>query len=87
MGFIAGAPQYLEHACDSPFMIMTFQVRPEKRAVIPGVTHVDGSVRVQALEEEIRRHFAVSYVFLVSSGTAAMTALAVPLLLAMRRRS
>jgi perosamine synthetase len=28
---------------------------------------------VRALEEEIRRHFAVRYVFLVSSGTAALT--------------
>ena len=28
---------------------------------------------VQALEEQIRQHFGVRYVFLVSSGTAAMT--------------
>jgi carbamoyltransferase len=47
------APEYLESAYDSPFMILTAQVRPEKRAVIPSVTHVDGSARPQTVEEEI----------------------------------
>ena len=47
------APEYLESAYDSPFMILTAQVRPEKRAVIPSVTHVDGSARPQTVEQEI----------------------------------
>jgi carbamoyltransferase len=47
------AGEYLEHACDSPFMILTNPVRPEKRDVIPSVTHVDGSARPQTVEEEI----------------------------------
>lgn len=47
------APEYLESAYDSPFMILTAQVRPEKRAVIPSVTHVDGSARPQTVEKEI----------------------------------
>jgi carbamoyltransferase len=47
------APDYLESAYDSPFMILTAQVRPEKRAVIPAVTHVDGSARPQTVEREI----------------------------------
>jgi len=47
------AGEYLEHACDSPFMILTSPVRPEKRAVIPSVTHVDGSARPQTVEKEI----------------------------------
>lgn len=47
------APDYLESAADSPFMILTAQVRPEKRAVIPSVTHVDGSARPQTVEKEI----------------------------------
>jgi carbamoyltransferase len=47
------APEYLESAYDSPFMILTAQVRPEKRAVIPAVTHVDGSARPQTVEKEI----------------------------------
>jgi carbamoyltransferase len=47
------AGEYLESAGDSPFMILTAQVRPEKRAVIPSVTHVDGSARPQTVEKEI----------------------------------
>ena len=47
------AGEYLETASNSPFMILTAQVRPEKRAVIPAVTHVDGSARPQTVEKEI----------------------------------
>ena len=47
------APEYLESAYDSPFMILTAQVRPEKRSVIPSVTHVDGSARPQTVEQQI----------------------------------
>jgi len=47
------APAFLESAYDSPFMILTAQVRPEKRSVIPAVTHVDGSARPQTVEREI----------------------------------
>jgi carbamoyltransferase len=47
------APEYLESAYDSPFMILTAQVRPEKRSVIPSVTHVDGSARPQTVEKDI----------------------------------
>ncbi|PYT48609.1 MAG: carbamoyltransferase [Acidobacteria bacterium] len=47
------AGEYLESATDSPFMIVTAQVRPEKRSVIPAVTHVDGSARPQTVEKEI----------------------------------
>jgi carbamoyltransferase len=47
------APEYLESSYDSPFMILTAQVRPEKRDIIPSVTHVDGSARPQTVEKEI----------------------------------
>ncbi|HKW65420.1 MAG TPA: carbamoyltransferase C-terminal domain-containing protein [Candidatus Acidoferrum sp.] len=47
------ASEYLENATHSPFMILTAQVRPEKRGVIPSVTHVDGSARPQTVEKEI----------------------------------
>jgi carbamoyltransferase len=47
------AGEYLESATDSPFMILTAQVRPEKRSVIPSVTHVDGSARPQTVEKEV----------------------------------
>src|SRR6267154_1797999 len=45
--------EYLEYACDSPYMILTNPVRPEKRAIIPSVTHVDGSARPQTVEKDI----------------------------------
>jgi carbamoyltransferase len=47
------APDFVESATDSPFMILTAQVRAEKRAVIPAVTHVDGSARPQTVEKEV----------------------------------
>jgi carbamoyltransferase len=47
------AGDFLESATDSPFMILTAQVRQEKRPVIPAVTHVDGSARPQTVEKEI----------------------------------
>jgi carbamoyltransferase len=47
------AGEYLEYACDSPFMILTNPVKPEKRGIIPSVTHVDGSARPQTVEKDI----------------------------------
>ena len=46
------ANEFLESATDSPFMVLTAQVRPEKRAVIPAVTHADGSARPQTVERD-----------------------------------
>lgn len=47
------AGEYIESATDSPFMILTAQVKPEKRNVIPAVTHVDGSARPQTVERDV----------------------------------
>jgi carbamoyltransferase len=47
------AGEYIESATDSPFMILTAQVRPDKRNVIPAVTHVDGSARPQTVERNV----------------------------------
>jgi carbamoyltransferase len=47
------AGEYIESATDSPFMILTAQVKPEKRSVIPSVTHVDGSARPQTVERDV----------------------------------
>jgi carbamoyltransferase len=43
---------YFEGAVTDPFMIQVYPVRPEKRALIPAVTHVDGSGRLQTVSRE-----------------------------------
>jgi carbamoyltransferase len=47
------AADFVESATDSPFMILTAQVRADKRGVIPAVTHVDGSARPQTVERDV----------------------------------
>jgi len=42
---------YFVDAVHDPFMIQVYPVRPEKRGVIPAVTHVDGSGRLQSVSE------------------------------------
>jgi carbamoyltransferase len=44
-------PQWFETDDDVPFMMQVFQIRAEKRAAIPAVTHVDGSGRLQTVHE------------------------------------
>lgn len=44
--------EYFVGAVPDPFMIQVYQVRPDKRAVIPAVTHVDGSGRLQTVSRE-----------------------------------
>jgi carbamoyltransferase len=48
------APEYFDvtPGQDLPFMLLVPQVRPDKRGVIPAVTHQDGTGRVQTLTEE-----------------------------------
>ncbi|HEV2172831.1 MAG TPA: carbamoyltransferase C-terminal domain-containing protein [Nitrospira sp.] len=50
--------QYYDKAQPSPFMTMTYQVKPEKRAVIPAPTHVDGSGRVQTVNASTQPLYA-----------------------------
>jgi carbamoyltransferase len=44
--------EYFEKDYPDPFMIKVYPVRPEKRSVIPAVTHVDGSGRLQTVRKE-----------------------------------
>ncbi|HYL60433.1 MAG TPA: carbamoyltransferase C-terminal domain-containing protein, partial [Candidatus Acidoferrales bacterium] len=43
------AGDYFTQSYPSPFMLMAYAVRPEKRAEIPATTHVDGSGRLQTV--------------------------------------
>jgi carbamoyltransferase len=40
---------YFDQEYPDPFMTMVYAVRPEKRSVIPAVTHVDGTGRLQSV--------------------------------------
>ncbi|HSH40018.1 MAG TPA: carbamoyltransferase C-terminal domain-containing protein [Chthoniobacterales bacterium] len=44
--------EWFEQDDDVPFMMEVFQIRPEKRAAIPAVCHVDGSGRLQTVHRE-----------------------------------
>jgi len=44
--------EWFETDDDVPFMMQVFQIRQEKRASIPAVTHVDGSGRLQTVTRE-----------------------------------
>jgi carbamoyltransferase len=44
--------EWFEQEDDVPFMMQVFQVREEKRTLIPAVTHVDGSGRLQTVHRE-----------------------------------
>ncbi len=41
--------EWFEEDADVPFMMQVYQIRQEKRALIPAVTHVDGSGRLQTV--------------------------------------
>src|SRR5262249_12248694 len=62
--------EYFVDAVPDPFMVQVYPVRPDKRGVIPAVTHVDGSGRLQTVSpdtnprywrliEAFRRHTGV----------------------------
>jgi carbamoyltransferase len=42
---------------DVPFMTQVYQIRPEKRPVIPAVTHVDGSGRLQTVHRDTNERY------------------------------
>jgi carbamoyltransferase len=44
--------EYFEKRYPSPFMLLTYPVRPEKRDEIPAPTHVDGTGRLQTVRRD-----------------------------------
>ncbi len=48
---------YFDGAAPDPFMIQVYPVRLDKRAVIPAVTHVDGSGRLQVVSSRTNKRY------------------------------
>jgi carbamoyltransferase len=46
------AGEYFVDAVRSPYMTLTFDVKEEQRGVVPAITHVDGTARVQTVGGE-----------------------------------
>jgi len=49
--------EWFEAEDDVPFMMQVLQIKPEKRPLIPAVTHVDGSGRLQTVHRETNPRF------------------------------
>jgi carbamoyltransferase len=64
-----GLDEYFEGAVPDPFMIQVYQVRAEKRALLPAVTHVDGSGRLQTVSRQTNpRYWALIRAFADRTG-------------------
>ena len=48
---------YFEQTHPAPTMLMVYQIKPERRAEIPAVTHVDGSGRLQTVSREMNPRY------------------------------
>lgn len=61
--------EYFEQADEVPFMEKVFLIRPNKRQLIPAVTHVDGTGRLQTVEEaDAPRFYALISAFKRKTG-------------------
>jgi len=49
---VEAVPEWFEENDSVPFMMQVFQIRQEKRGLIPAVTHVDGSGRLQTVSRQ-----------------------------------
>jgi carbamoyltransferase len=60
---------WFETDYDVPFMLQVYQIREEKRAVIPAVTHVNGSGRLQSVTRDSNpRYYALIEAFRDATG-------------------
>ena len=51
------AGEWFDQDYPSPFMVLVYDVRPDKREHVPAVTHVDGTGRLQTVEERVNPRF------------------------------
>ncbi|RZK64474.1 MAG: carbamoyltransferase, partial [Pedobacter sp.] len=62
--------EYFEQADDVPFMEKVFKIKPEKRAEIPAVTHLDGTGRLQTVHKHTdERYYSLINSFFEATGT------------------
>ncbi|MDX1406929.1 MAG: carbamoyltransferase C-terminal domain-containing protein [Saprospiraceae bacterium] len=61
--------EYFEQVDQVPFMEKVFDIRKEKHAVIPAVTHVNGTGRLQTVSEQVNpRYYALIHAFYRRTG-------------------
>lgn len=61
--------EWFEQDGEVPFMSQVFMIRPEKRVLIPAVTHVDGSGRLQTVSvQQNSRYYALIQAFWDKTG-------------------
>lgn len=61
--------EYFTRNDEVPFMEKVFPIKPEKHAVIPAVTHVDGTGRLQTVDKEVSpRYYALIEAFRKKTG-------------------
>lgn len=51
------APQWFDNAGFSPFMLFVYKVKDEKKDLIPAVRHVDGTARIQTINEQQHKQY------------------------------
>jgi carbamoyltransferase len=62
-------PEWFEQDGDVPFMMQVYAIRAEKRALVPAVTHVDGSGRLQTVTRAVNpRYYGLIRAFLELTG-------------------
>ena len=60
---------WFESDADVPFMMKVFQIKPDQRASIPAVTHVDGSGRLQTVTSDTnQRYYRLIHAFYEKTG-------------------
>ncbi len=51
------AAEFFEGCGESPFMLFVHKVVPDKRALLPAITHVDGTARVQTVSASLQPRY------------------------------
>ena len=48
---------FLENASESPFMVLTFEIKPERREQVPSIVHADGTARPQTVKQHVNPRY------------------------------